>query len=210
MFLLFFIWAMPTHYAARLLIDTDRRLRAHAEQRRLQTQSQFLESTERWVPRILGLLTFVAVLIAIWRSYANLPILDEKHVTRQISIWLLVLAGLVALCAAAFVFYMVTRRNLMNTSVLGWLRAIVSVFGPLFRLISPGPQDPAGAPGEQVRDIGRALLILVFVLFLAILVFEADWAAEHFPRGLLSPWCSAAGCRFWPICQRSVGAGARR
>jgi len=86
LFLLFFIWAMPTHYAARLLLDTDGRLRAHAEQRRLQTESQFLQWIERWVPRILGLLTFVAVLVAIWRSHANLPILDETNVTRQISV----------------------------------------------------------------------------------------------------------------------------
>ena len=187
LFLLFFIWAMPTHYAARLLLDTDWRLRAHAEQRQLQTESQFLEWIERWVPRILGLLTFVAVLVAIWRSHANLPILDETHVTREISIWLLVLAGLVVLSAAIFVRYTVTRRNLVNTVVLRWLRAIVSVFRPLFRFISSGPPDPAGAPGEQVRDIGRALLILVFGLFLAIVVFEADWAAEHFPRGLAVP-----------------------
>src|SRR5262245_25755992 len=38
--LLFFIWALPTYYAAHLLIDTDGRLRAHAQQRRLQTHSR--------------------------------------------------------------------------------------------------------------------------------------------------------------------------
>src|SRR5215510_3697866 len=63
--LLFVIWAMPTHFAARLLIDTDGRLSAHSEQQRLQTPSRCLETIERWVPRFLGLLTFPAILIAI-------------------------------------------------------------------------------------------------------------------------------------------------
>jgi hypothetical protein len=184
--LLFFIWAMPTHYSARLMIDTDRRLRAYAQQRQLEEQSQFLEWIERWLPRILGLLTFVAVLVAIWRSYANLPILTEEHVTRRISMWMLVLAGFLAVSGVLFFLYTVKRRNLINKAMLHW-RPLASLFGPLFRLISPGSPDPAGAAGEQIRDIGRVLLILVFGLFVAILVFEADWAAEHFPRGLAVP-----------------------
>jgi hypothetical protein len=186
-FLLFFVWAMPTHYAARLLLDTDWRLRAHAEQQRLQTHSRCLAAMERWVPRILGLLTFVAVLIAIWRSYANLPILDEKHVTREIGISLFILAGLVVLSAGVFMLYMVKRPSLTGSFLMRWARVLVSIAGPLFRLISPGRPDPAGAAGEEVRDLGRALLILVFVLFVAILAFEADRGADYFPRGLAVP-----------------------
>ena len=34
MVLLFFVWAATTHYAARLLLDTDARFRAHADSRR--------------------------------------------------------------------------------------------------------------------------------------------------------------------------------
>jgi hypothetical protein len=33
LFLLFFVWAMPTHYAARLLLDTDERFRRLVAQR---------------------------------------------------------------------------------------------------------------------------------------------------------------------------------
>src|SRR5262245_26117353 len=46
--LVFFIWAMPTYYAARLLIDTDGRLRAHAQQ--LQPHSRCRDRIELWVP----------------------------------------------------------------------------------------------------------------------------------------------------------------
>ena len=71
------VWAMPTHYAARLLLDTDERFRQLLAAQRESDQAHFLEVTARWVPRVLGLVTFVAVVIAIWRSHLNLPILDQ-------------------------------------------------------------------------------------------------------------------------------------
>src|SRR5258708_37622996 len=52
MALLFFVWASTTHYAARLLLDTDARFRAHANSR----QSPFLHRLETWIPRLLGIL----------------------------------------------------------------------------------------------------------------------------------------------------------
>src|SRR5262249_1892069 len=59
------VWAMPIHYAARLLVDTDRRLQKSLS---APPSSEFecLEGSSVWVPRVLGFLTFVAVLIAIF------------------------------------------------------------------------------------------------------------------------------------------------
>jgi hypothetical protein len=57
--LLFFVWASTTHYAARLLLDTDARFRAYANSR----QAPFLDWLETWIPRLLGSLTFVAVVL---------------------------------------------------------------------------------------------------------------------------------------------------
>ena len=57
------VWAMPTHYAARLLLDTDERFRRLVATQQEPEHAHFLEVAARWVPRVLGLLTFVAVLI---------------------------------------------------------------------------------------------------------------------------------------------------
>jgi hypothetical protein len=73
---LVFIWAMPTHYAARLLLDTDRRFRLslfHTPN----GNEPCSKVSAIWMPRTLGLLTFVAVLTAIWRSSINVPEIDD-------------------------------------------------------------------------------------------------------------------------------------
>lgn len=48
--LLTVVWAATTHYAARLLLDTDLRFRAYADAR----ASNYLSCVERWVPRVLA------------------------------------------------------------------------------------------------------------------------------------------------------------
>src|SRR5215510_14275089 len=179
--LLVFVWAMPTHYAARLLLDTDQRFRAYAGPRPpVPTRPD--EVLEEWLPRVLGLTPFVAVIIALARSYVNLPYLDETDVNTAIGFRLLILGALVAVAAALFVYYMLKRPHDANVPWLRWARFIASIAAPLFRLISPGR---SGAPEvEQGRDVGRALLILLFVLFVVVLASGADWAAEQFPRAL--------------------------
>jgi hypothetical protein len=67
--LLMFVWAMPTHYAARLLLDTDERYRRHVAQRR----TTFIKDLRKWTPRVLGALTFGAMIGAAIRSQWNLP-----------------------------------------------------------------------------------------------------------------------------------------
>ena len=71
------VWAATTHYAARLLLDTDMRFRAYADPR----VWTYLGSFERWVPRLLGLIPFAVVLIASERSIFNLPHIEDKDVT---------------------------------------------------------------------------------------------------------------------------------
>ncbi len=95
------VWAMPTHYAARMLVDTDEQLgdllAAEGHLKKKKRQAEQLSDEERrkplclegsvvHVPRLLGELTFVAVLFAILRSYQNLPSLDpseESHYSSQ-------------------------------------------------------------------------------------------------------------------------------
>src|SRR5215510_5849914 len=187
LFLLVFVWAMPTHYAARLLLDTDDRFRAHVEQERAAASLRSLAAMETWVPRALGLLPFLGVILALVRSYVNLPYLDEKHVTDAIGRALFYLGVLVLITAGLFTWYMLRRRRDADVAGLRWARTIASLAAPLLRLISPGRSDQPGHRGEEGRDLGRTLLILLFVLFVAVLTFGADWAAEQFPRGLAVP-----------------------
>jgi len=64
------LWALPTHYAARMLVNSDPRAPANG--------SPCLRGAAICLPRLLGLLTFLAVEVAIWRSYKNIPTLDEQ------------------------------------------------------------------------------------------------------------------------------------
>jgi hypothetical protein len=69
---LVFLWAMPTHYAARLLLDTDSRFRLSVVPTP-ERNERCSQVSAIWVPRVLGLLTFVAIVIAIRRSAINVP-----------------------------------------------------------------------------------------------------------------------------------------
>jgi hypothetical protein len=74
--LVFFIWASTTHYTARLLLDTDERFRARVAER----SSDFIENWEIFLSRLLGALTFVAVLLSAERSIENLPVIDDPYI----------------------------------------------------------------------------------------------------------------------------------
>ena len=52
--MLFFVWAVPTHYSARLLLDTDRRFQSFVLGQSDPAAKAWLNGAERWIPRILG------------------------------------------------------------------------------------------------------------------------------------------------------------
>lgn len=188
LFVLFVVWAIPTHYATRLLLDTDARFQQLLTAQRELHQAHCLEAMERWVPRVLGLLTFVAVLIAIWRSYVNLPILDETSVTDSVGRSLLAMAALVLLGGAGFIAYFVKRPRNANLPALRVVKRMNQRLTSLWRAISPGLPDPAGSEQEASRDLGRLLLASIFVIFLAVFVLGAGFAAWLFPRAMAIPF----------------------
>jgi hypothetical protein len=51
--ILIVVWAMPTHYAARLLLDTDQRFRQLLAAQHEPKDTHFLEVTARWVPGVV-------------------------------------------------------------------------------------------------------------------------------------------------------------
>ena len=183
------VWAMPTHYAARLLLDTDERFRRLVATQQEPEHAHFLEVAARWVPRVLGLLTFVAVLIAIWRSHLNLPILPEQSAEiDDVNRRLVELAALVLLAAAGFLVYVIKRHRTGDLPVLRILKRLNASLAPLWRTISPGLADPPGSQPEADRNLGRLLLATIFVVFVAILVFGAGFAALLFPRATAVPF----------------------
>jgi hypothetical protein len=184
LFVLIVVWAMPTHYAARMLLDTDARLGALMAAEQSSSRATCLHGSSKWVPRFLGLFTFIEVLIAIFRSYLNLPNLDQAEVTASIERALVEMALLVVAGGAAYFIYVVKRKHRIRLpAFLEWLNDRLKGF---WQLISPG-RTPGGA-GEEVRDAGRFILFGIFIIFCGIFAFGADFAGRLFPRAMAVPF----------------------
>jgi hypothetical protein len=151
---LFFIWAIPTHYAARLLLDTDRRFRLGLIPTP-EGNERCSQVSALWVPRAFGLLTFVAVLIAIGRSSINVPELHDPGSTTALNTALRQVAVLVVAGAIVFLGYMLWRPRRAEIPILDWLRPVNRFLAPLWRRLSPGLEADPGSDDEVDHDIGR-------------------------------------------------------
>ena len=182
-FVLVAVWAMPTHYAARLLLDTDSRLQNLLTVGEAFGLSRCLARSAKWVPRVLGLLTFAAMLFGIWRSYASLPNLDDKTIAARAEFGLLEAAAIVVAGAAVYLIWVFFRPRGANFP--GWLDWINRRLGVLWQLLAPGRL--ANSADEQNRDIGRLILTGLFFVFVAIFVLGEDSAAHFFARAVAVP-----------------------
>jgi hypothetical protein len=184
---LIFLWAMPTHYAARLLLDTDARFRPSLvpTSDRNERCSQL---SAIWAPRVLGLLTFVAVLIAIFRSHINIPDLREPDAKAAIDRALIEMAALVILGAITFSAYMIWRPRDADLPLLRLLKPVNRAIAPIWRKVSPGLELDHGTDDEVSRDVGRLLLLTLFVLFVATFAFGAENVARVFSRAIAVPF----------------------
>jgi hypothetical protein len=183
--LLTVVWAATTHYASRLLLDTDVRFRAYADPR----VWSHLGTFERWVPRLLGLIPFIVVLIASERSIFNLPHVEDKDVIAAITYRLRVFDVLVVAVGAVFLLYTVKRRDLMATGLVRRAEAKVSIVNRLLQplgLAGDGRRHATGAPTNEPA-LGPLLLLIVFVLSALVIIFGADQMAEWLPRALAVP-----------------------
>jgi hypothetical protein len=170
-------WALPTHYAARMLVDTDPRAPGPLATRCLKLSTIGL-------PRLLGFLTFLIVEFAIWRSYANMPTLEQGEVEQGVEHALMALALLVAAGAILYLMWVFYRpRAFKPTGLLGRLNAHL---GGFWQTVSPG--RVRGSADEVSRDIGRFILAGVFVVFVGIFVLGGDSVARWFPRATAVPF----------------------
>jgi hypothetical protein len=174
--LLFFVWASSTHYASRLLLDTDDRFRARVAQE----PSDFIDCWEALVPRLFGALTFVAVLASAERSIENLPVIDDPGVVPAITRALRWFQGLTAVALGVFVWYVSKRKSLGR---LALFRQLESKTGFVARLLQRIGIDPQLVPG----NLGPLMLFVIFLMCAGILMLAPNRVADWFPRGLAVP-----------------------
>ncbi len=174
--LVFFIWASTTHYTARLLLDTDERFRTRVAERK----SDFIENWEIFLPRLLGALTFVAVLLSAERSIENLPVIDDPYVVPYVSRMLRWFQLVTLATLGIFIWYMLSRRVL---STLQPVRKLESKSGFVTRFLRRIGIEPQ----LNSNNLGPLMLFVVFLLCAGILLFSPVWIARWFPRSLAVP-----------------------
>lgn len=156
------VWAMPTHYAARLLLEADGRLKAY-KQRLAQAGNAVaqraldrLGSMETCIPRLFGIVPYLLFYIGVVRSYKNLPIIKDPEYIPTIKFDLLLFAVFLVFGIVVFAAYACNRRALA-----------------------------ARAPRLLTPTTGHALLVILFAAVLALLFLRPNWAAEWFPRAIM-------------------------
>jgi len=175
------IWAMPTHYAARLLIRSD-----EGYLRRIDTRgTAWIKGLQKWSPRVLGALTFVVMLGGVWRAWYNRPQFSDAQEFPGLGWHLLIVAlGLVA-TGIVFWLYAVYRERADATSlVVASERFAGNVMAPLRRVL------PAITATRQAgtSNLGPLLLLLMFFGFVALPMAAPLWFAEYLPRALSVPF----------------------
>ena len=118
-FYLVFLWAFPVHYAARRLLSSDAwmfsgRVRPEIDEARRREVKTALKGWIDWIPRILAMVPFIAVLAGLWNAWkvvARTPALQpSQEAARQI----VALAVMDVAVALIFLFFLWRRRILTS------------------------------------------------------------------------------------------------
>ncbi|MFS8039070.1 hypothetical protein ACI7BZ_19285 [Xanthobacter sp. AM11] len=204
----FVFWAVPVHYAARLLVETDdglaRRMaeRDAAARARRRTRDEaagngtgepaqgakdlIFALLVRHVPRLLGALPFLAFAIGASRAVANLPTISDQAVVDAARAQLALVFWTMLAGAVLFLLYAAARTRLTR---LGRFAAFDAALGarlaPLFALlgIAPRPGDGAG----DLHATGRLALLAYGVAVIAVLAASPLWLAARLPLALAIP-----------------------
>jgi len=184
----FALWAMPTHYAARLAIDDDARLDRLLAQRRDESHSAWLEFVMCQGPRLLGALTFVAFAICACRARINYPVTPGEDASLRNAIfaelnWFMVWC---AVAFALFFLYAVKRQDgISRLRVVGYAERLAAVAAPIIDGIDIG-RSRSMAPmraGYLDSYLGRTMLFVYFWAFVAVMLFNPFFIADWLPRG---------------------------
>lgn len=179
--LILFVWAMPTHYSARLLVRTDERFVARLAER----GTAFLPFLQKWTPRALGAFTFVIMLGGALRAWRNLPLIADTDLVTKIGANLILVSALLAVVGVVFWLYAVYRERIADTAAIGSMERLAGVaMRPLRRLL-PAISRRGGGAGSH---LGPLLLVLMFLAFAAAPIAFPLWFATMMPRALAVPF----------------------
>ncbi|ADH89312.1 conserved hypothetical protein [Ancylobacter novellus DSM 506] len=204
--LVFLLWAMPVHYSARLLLQTDQRYRATALVRGVGprpdppatrcgicgllrecfTCGPPFGCIETYVPRLLGAATFLAFALAALAAERFLPTLESVGLREDVVVQLRWIAALMLMGAIVFLFYAGLRRRIAALPFFAAAdRFIERNLGKVFRRLGM----VAGRAANRVQASGRLYLLLVGLAVGVFLIFGPHALAENrlFPRAMALP-----------------------
>lgn len=180
----FLFWAMPVHYAARIVLADDARLYDYG----CKYPSPYFDWLEQWIPRLLGASTFLALLMSAYRANSNLPNLPNirdhgvtdslSHSLHYFMIWCAV--GLIL-----FLFYAAYRVKFSRWAGGRWVEKLTAFGRPLLDLLDVGKEYSAkqlGLGGSTGNQFGQLMLIAIFVAFVVVLLAKPNQVALLFPR----------------------------
>jgi hypothetical protein len=199
----FFVWALPTHYASRVLVETDARYQARVRRR----GTRFIVWLQGWAPRFLGALTFVAMLVAAWRSWRNVPGVHPDSITGDVKFSLVLLELLIVGALVLYGFYVHFRETIARSMLVVRLESIASdLVEPIARRLPAALALGRHVPGSGVSrsDLGPLFLAFMFVAFTFIPFFFPFTFAEWFPRAIAVPFVFGG---WTPIAAYASGVG---
>jgi hypothetical protein len=190
--LVFLLWSMPTHYAARLAIEDDARL----AQYRRRHNSSWLEFLVRTGPRLLGALTFIAYLICAYRGRADFPVVVgvDEFVRKTI---FTALSWFMFWCVVWFVIFLaygaLRRRLLVDARLVRRAEtAVATVASPVLDWLDIGAGRSTKA-AQRNDYLGRSILLAYFAAFVAVMFLDPFLVADWLPRA----WCVALALGGW-------------
>jgi hypothetical protein len=180
--LLLFVWAMPTHYASRLLVNTDEGYRRRIARRR----SPFIKALRIWMPRALGTAPFAAMLIAAIRSQRNLPhVAEAAYDHAALSLHLLFIALGILVLACLFLIYAIYRDRLADRDAVKRLEMAAAVPMTVVRHVSPRVTEK----GKGVAsNLGPLLLVGMTAVFVFLPLAFPEFFSRLFPRAASVPF----------------------
>ncbi|MCL8383113.1 hypothetical protein [Xanthobacter aminoxidans] len=189
----FLLWAMPVHYAARLLVETDdglavlvARRDASAGHRGVVGRDRLMAATVREVPRLIGLAPFLAFAMGANAAIGNLPTLADRPAIAAAHHQLVLLVWAMLAAVPLFYLYCVLRGRLTQVTALAALdRVLGRWLKPVFGLLAIAPRrdDAAG----QLHASGRLALLFYALLVVAVLVASPHWLAARLPLAFAVP-----------------------
>ena len=130
----FLFWAMPVHYSARILLSDDKRLYEYG----LNNPSPYFDWLERWIPRLLGAVTFLALIMSAYRANSNLPNIKDHGVITTLSKNLYYFMGWSVVGFVVFLNYTAYRTKMAERVPSSLLDKLTSLTRPLLNLLDIG------------------------------------------------------------------------